>query len=89
VHFVYSVLSSLCVFSFSFVFLSAFFLIWCTVLASIIAESSHCFLTCSRNSLHRLVVTLTYTHFRELRKLVGQLLLLMVTKQLRYCHCCS
>ncbi len=58
------------------------------VLASIMAESSHCFLTCSRNSLHRLVVTLTYTHLRELRKLVGQLLLLMVTKQLRYCHCC-
>lgn len=32
---------------------------------------SHCFQTCDRNSEGKLVVTMAYSHFRELMKSVG------------------
>jgi hypothetical protein len=63
-----------CVFSLlCCVFLFCVFSLYCCLLlASSIAESSCCFRICSRNSVHRLVFTLAFTHCRELM-LVGKL----------------
>jgi hypothetical protein len=94
----FSVLSSSCASSFVFCFFLCFSLLWYWVLASIVAEFLSCFWTSDRNSVHRLEVTLTYTHCRELMKSVGKLLiemllshmlLLMVPEQGRDFHCHS
>jgi ABC-type polysaccharide/polyol phosphate export permease len=59
----------ICWFSvFSLSILSMFFPSIIRVLASIMAESSYWLHTCDRNSIHRLVGTLAYTHCRELMK---------------------
>jgi hypothetical protein len=64
-----------CLFCFLSCFLSCFPLLCCFVvclLASIMAESSCCFCTWKRNLVGRLVVTLMYTHSRELTMSVGK-----------------
>lgn len=59
-----------CFGAFFFLFSS---LLWCSVLAGIIAKSCCCFWTCDGNSAHGLVVMLAYTHCWELMKLLGKL----------------
>jgi hypothetical protein len=64
------------------------------MLVSIMAESSHCFWTCDRNLVRRLVVTLAYTHCREMVVSgyvvidwsLSYMLLLIVPEQVRVCH---
>jgi hypothetical protein len=58
-----------CVFCLScHVFLFFVVSLCCLLLASSMAESSHCFWMCSRNSVCRLVFSLAFTHCRELMK---------------------
>jgi len=65
-------------FSFSFPFLSFFVSLSCPsccglLLASSMAESSHCFRNCSRNSVRFWCLSPAFTHCRELMKSVGKL----------------
>jgi hypothetical protein len=79
------VFSSFCVCFFIFpLFFSLYFFPFYvgSLLASIMAEFSHYFWTCNRNSGHRLVGTLTYTHCRELMNSVGKLW------EISCCHAC-
>ncbi len=59
-----------------FCFSCLFFRWMVLVQASINAKSSHCFRICDRNSVHRVVVILAYTHCKKLMKSVGKLSIL-------------
>jgi hypothetical protein len=58
---------------FFFSMLFPFLLLGCQLVASIMSESSCYFWTCDRNSVHSLLVRLTYTNCEEKMKSVGKL----------------
>jgi hypothetical protein len=64
------VFSLLCSVFFSVVFSPSLLVL---LLTSSTVASSQCFWICSRNSVHRLVCTLKFTHHRELMKSMRKL----------------